>query len=87
MKRICTGPMEFTAYRPWSEERRIAARVRAKKQAEGRALSFEEMILMEIEALEASLADNPTARKIKSLLMLLDEYKPPATNRADAGNA
>lgn len=28
MKRICNGPMEFTPYRPWSQERRDAARAR-----------------------------------------------------------
>lgn len=30
MKRICTGPLEFTPYRPWSEARREAARAQAK---------------------------------------------------------
>lgn len=28
MKSVCTGPMQFTPYRPWSQERRDAARAR-----------------------------------------------------------
>jgi hypothetical protein len=28
MRKICTGPMQFTPYRPWSEERKAAARAR-----------------------------------------------------------
>jgi hypothetical protein len=28
MQKICTGPMQFAPYRPWSEERKAAARAR-----------------------------------------------------------
>lgn len=28
MKRICTGPLEFAPHRPWTPERRVAARAR-----------------------------------------------------------
>lgn len=28
MKKMCTGPMQFAPYRPWSEERKAAARAR-----------------------------------------------------------
>lgn len=30
MKKVCAGPLEFTPYRPWSTERRSAARERAR---------------------------------------------------------
>lgn len=65
MKKICTGPMQFTPYRPWSEERKRAAIDRIAFQSE----------LRSIEAAQKESLKLPIDRREEKLLELLSRVR------------